>query len=169
MSEIEFALNEYGSVSGTGCTVSVIANGSSTTSRIYEVTMGGDFAGKTFTVSGEGAALQGTATVACNNLQLAAGSATAIQAIWWNFLPNYNSGRQQVVRFSRGGVTSSEVSLEGTISKAAIEAAVAQVVGANKVTVTMGINGEFITVVLKWNDLGTQVAVSASSLTGISA
>lgn len=160
---IEFVLNEYGSYTGTGVAVKLVNPGSSTQSRIYEVTMGGVFSGHNFAVTAEGGALQGTATVTATTVQLAGDKATAIQAIWWNLLPNYNNGRNQVVKFSRGGVTSAEVPVGTTISQSAVEEAIAQVVGANKVTVRLGTNGANIAVVLKWNELGDQGTVTASS------
>jgi hypothetical protein len=161
----------------TGVTVTLVNPGTATESRVYEVTMGGGFSGMNFLVAAEGGALQGTATVTCNPWQLAAASATCIQTITIPFMPNPNNGRMQQVKFSRDGKTSAEVLCDLATTQPAnfktlVDAALAQVLGENKVQTTIaayeqiipGISQNFcgeIVIAIRWLDLGTQTPVSA--------
>ena len=175
--EITAAANEVGGPGLSGVAVTLVNPGSSTQSRVYEVTMGGTFSGKNFTVTADGSTLLGTATVTCAPMQLAAASATAIQTVTIPLMLNPTNGRQQVVKFSRGGVTSGEVLCElatpqPTNFQAAVDAALATVLGENKVQAkivaweqdTPGVSyrgtGEIV-IAIRWNDLGAQEPITA--------
>lgn len=171
--EISAAANEVGGPSLSGVAVKLVNPGNSTQSRVYEVTMGGTFSGKNFTVTADGSTLLGTATVTCTNVQLAAASATCIQSIAIQLPPVMGTSQRQVaLKFSRDGVTSSEVLYDLATAdqfKTAVESALAQVLGANRVGVTiasynetLGTRGGAIVIVVKWLGLGTQTALACT-------
>lgn len=170
--EIVTAANEVASLSASGVTVNLIAAGSSTESRVYEVTMGGGFAGYNFNITPNGDALAGVGSVTCLTVQEAAGSATAIHAIAIPLLANTNNSRQQWLKFSRDGVTSAEVYCESATTQpsafqADVDAALATVLGANAVVTKiaaysegLSTQGGMIVIVVKWLKRGAQTPLS---------
>lgn len=171
--QVTTVANSVADLSASGVTVNLIAAGSATESRIYEVTMGGGFAGLNFTVTPNGDALLGVASITCTTIQEAAGAATCIQALTFALPPVMGSSfRQVAMKFSRDGVTSAEVLYDLATAesfKSGVEAALAQILGANRVAVTiasynetLGTRGGAVVIVVRWLAVGAQ-----SALTGI--